>query len=149
MLMNCCVYSAITGLFIFTLAGFSFGSPLSVPANTTQHNIPQHFPSSVCNCMEDADTIASIVHTFQMSQCSDSIILLTFKQYILNALQYHAHRTFLAGYLCEKTAQRTTISEHQISHVPFLLPHHFSLNFSFVLSLHIILFYTHFLTKIL
>ena len=84
-----------------------------------------------------------------MSQCSDSIILLTFKQYILNALQYHAHRTFLAGYLCEKTAQRTAISEHQISHVPFLLPHHLSLTFSFVLSLHIIPFHTHFLTKML
>jgi len=37
-----------------------------------------------------------------MSQCSDRIILLTFKQYTLNALQYHAHRIFLTGYLCDR-----------------------------------------------
>ena len=62
-----CLQCNHCGLFIFTLPRFSFGSPLSLPANTAQHNIPQHFPSSVCNCMKDADTIASIVHTFQTS----------------------------------------------------------------------------------
>ena len=33
----------------------------------TQHNIPQHFPSSVCKFTKDAHKIDSIIHTFQTS----------------------------------------------------------------------------------
>ena len=45
--------------------GFHLAHPrLYQPA---QHNIPQHFPSSVYNSMKDADTIASILHTLQTS----------------------------------------------------------------------------------
>jgi len=78
-----------------------------------------------------------------MSQCSDSIILLTFKQYILNALQYHAHRIFLAGYLYEKQhrGQPFQSIKYHTCHFCYLiisvLPSHLCLAFTPSSSTHI------------